>query len=355
MIFQQFRHEQGACLSYLLGCTQTGSAAVMDSQLDVQPYLDFAKSHRLKITHIFETHSQADHLSGALKLSRVTGAPIHMYESVQAGMPVTKLKDGQELNVGNIKLKILHTPGHTQDSICILITDLTRSEKPWLLLSGDTLFVGDTGRPDLDGSADQLYDSIWGKLLKLEDWVEIYPTHFAGSVCGKAMSPKTSSTIGFERLFNPALQKKSKKDFVEFVNANLPIQPPRFRQVRKFNLGFIKDPPLDRTYDVTDLQITPEEMKAKIDAGEQFLLIDVREKWENDASNIGGTLIPMMEIPDRAKELDPNQEIIVYCRTGNRSDKVVEYLYESGFKRVKNLVGGIFAWSEKIDPKVPKY
>src|SRR2546426_5379738 len=113
--------------------------------------------------------------------------------------------------VGNVRINVLHTPGHTRDSVSFVVTDTTRSQEPWFVLTGDALFVGDTGRPDLDGSAEDLYDSIWGKLLKLPDSVEIYPTHFAGSSCGKAMSPKPSSTIGFERRFNPSLQVKSKR------------------------------------------------------------------------------------------------------------------------------------------------
>ena len=203
MIFQQFRHEQGGCLSYLIGCTQKQVCAVIDPQLEIGQYVTYASNHTMRITHIFETHAQADHLSGAKKLSEATGAPIHFHESVEAAFPVKKLKDGDELRIGNILLKVLYTPGHTKDSVSILVSDTTRSNYPWLVLTGDTLFVGDTGRPDLDGSAAQLYESIWGKLLTLQDSVEIYPTHFAGSSCGRAMSPKPNSTIGFERKFSP--------------------------------------------------------------------------------------------------------------------------------------------------------
>jgi rhodanese-related sulfurtransferase len=309
----------------------------------------------MNITHIFETHAQADHISGAKKLSDATGANVHYHESVQAGFPVVRLKDGEEIAVGNILLKILHTPGHTSDSVSILVTDTTRSREPWFALTGDTLFVGDTGRPDLDGSAEQLYDSIWGKLLKLDDSVEIYPTHFAGSSCGKAMSPKPSSTIGFERKFNPSLHVASKQEFVNFVMADLPVQPPRFQQVRKYNLGFLKEPPIEKTYDLHSLQITVEELKKKMDNGHTPVLLDVREPSEFKFANLGGKLIPLRELPGRLGELDKNAEIVVHCHHGNRSNRAVEFLYDNGFTNVKNLIGGIEEWSVKIDPKVPRY
>ncbi len=355
MIFQQFRHEQGGCLSYIVGCTQRQVCAIVDPQLEVEQYINYARTHSMNITHVFETHAQADHLSGAKKLSDVTGAPVHYHESVQAGFPVVRMKDGQEVVVGNIVLKVIHTPGHTSDSVSILVIDTTRSKEPWLVLTGDTLFVGDTGRPDLDGSAERLYDSIWGKLLKLDDSVEIYPTHFAGSSCGKAMSPKPNSTIGFERKFNPALQVKSKQEFVDFVMADLPVQPPRFQKVRQFNLGFLKEPPIERTYDMNALQITVEQLKKELDSSEKPFVLDVREPSEYTKANIGGTLIPLGEIPKRFSELDKSKEIVVHCHHGGRSQRAVEFLYEQGFTNVKNLVGGIDAWSVKIDPKVPRY
>jgi hydroxyacylglutathione hydrolase len=355
MIFQQFRHEEGGCLSYLIGCTQRQVCTIIDSHLPIDLYTQYAASHNMAITHIFETHSQADHLSGAKVLSEATGAPVHFHESVKAAFQVRGVKDGDEILVGNILIKVLHTPGHTPDSISLLVSDTTRSNDPWFVLTGDTLFVGDTGRPDLDGSAEQLYESIWKKILVLDDGVEIYPSHFAGSSCGKAMSPKPSSTIGFERKFNPSLQVKSKKEFVEFVMADLPVQPPRFQKVRQYNQGFLTEPPIERTYHMDTLQITVSQLKAKLDKGEKPVIIDVREPSEYKTANIGGKLIPLGEIPKRYTELDKNSEIIVHCHHGGRSQRAVEFLYEKGFSNVKNLLGGIDAWSTKIDPKVRRY
>jgi len=355
MIFQQFRHEHGGCLSYLIGCTQREVCGVIDAQSDPALYLDYAAAHHLKITHIFETHSQADHLSVSRKLSKETGAPVHFHESVKAGFPFTGVKDGQEITVGNVLLKVLHTPGHTLDSMCILVSDCARSREPWLVFTGDTLFVGDTGRPDLDGNAGLLYNSIWQKLLTLDDAVEIYPTHYAGSTCGKMMSPKPNSTIGFERKYNPALRVHTKEEFVRYVEADLPVQPPRFQLVRKYNLGFLEQPPIERTYERDDLELSVQELHTKMARGDRFLLLDVREKYERDVAQIGGTFIPLGQLPIRFRELEPAQEIVVYCHHGFRSRQAVEFLYENGFSSVKTLRGGIAAWSAEIDPTVPRY
>ncbi|HLF19880.1 MAG TPA: MBL fold metallo-hydrolase [Bacteroidota bacterium] len=355
MLFKQFQHEEGACLSYVIGCTRTAKAAVIDAQLDIQPYLQYVSSHNLKLTHIFETHSQADHLSGAKKLSEATGVPAYFYDTVKANFSIKRVKDEDEIRIGNILLKILYTPGHTLDSMCIIVTDTTRADEPWFVLTGDTLFVGDVGRPDLNGSPEDLYESLYKKLMKLPDSLEVFPAHYAGSVCGKDLSPKPSSTIGFERRFNAALQFKSKNEFIDFVNSGLPAQPPLFEKVRAFNLGFLVEPPIGKTADEDSLEISVEELKEKLHRGEKLLLLDVREPVEFQIANLGGQLIPLRQLPQRMKELNPNQEIIVHCHTGNRSARAVEFLHQNGFNNVKNLVGGIDAWSRRVDPKVPRY
>lgn len=355
MIFKQFEHEEGACLSYCLGCTNTRVSAIVDPQRNIEPYLDYLQRHELTLTHILETHSQADHLSGAKRLSEVTKARVHFHESARTNFPIQHLKHDDILMVGNTQLHVLHTPGHTQDSISIVVTDTTRGNEPWFVLTGDTLFVGDVGRPDLHGSAEHLYDSIHNRLLALPDSVEVFPTHYAGSVCGKALSPKPSSTIGFERRFNLALQFSSKEEFVRYVTSDLPLQPPRFEKVRQFNLGFLLEPPIERTFDKKSLEITVQELKARLDHGEQLFMLDVREPFEYQIANLGGNLIPLRQLPQAMKELDAQREIIIYCHTGNRSAEAVEFLYEHGFKNVKNLVGGIREWSVKIDPRVPRY
>ena len=218
---------------------------MVDPQHEIDQYLEASERTRMRITHIIETHIQADHLSGCRELAAKTGAPIYLHEAAQAHFPFQPLKDGDELELGNVKVGVLHTPGHSFDSICLLVTDKIRGPEPWLLLTGDTLFVGDAGRPDLHGPeeskrlAEQLYDSLFIKLAPLDDALALYPTHFAGSACGRAMSGNPSSTLGFERRFNPALQPRSREEFVRFMLERLPPQPPDFATIRRKNQGEI--------------------------------------------------------------------------------------------------------------------
>jgi len=216
---------------------------VVDPQQEIEPYLEAAGQKAMRITHIIETHVQADHLSGARRLAAATGAPVFFHESAPVRFPHAGVADGEEHELGNVRLAILHTPGHTPDSISIVVTDRSRASEPWFVLTGDTLFAGGVGRPDLlgDGAetvlAEQLYESLHGKLLPLPDHVEIFPAHFGGAACGKGLSGKPGSTIGFERRFNPGLGFPSKADFVRFALADLPQAPPAFAENRRRNLG----------------------------------------------------------------------------------------------------------------------
>jgi glyoxylase-like metal-dependent hydrolase (beta-lactamase superfamily II) len=215
----------------------------VDPQHEIEPYLEAAGQKGMRITHIFESHVQADHLSGAQKLSSATGAPVLLHRSAEVRFPHVPLEDEEEHELGNVRVRILHTPGHTPEGVSLLVTDLTRAPEPWFILTGDTLFSGGVGRPDLlgDGAettlASQLYDSLYGKLLALPDHVEVYPAHFGGAACGKGLSGKPGSTIGFERRFNPALQITSRPEFIKFVLADLPPQPSGFAENRRRNLG----------------------------------------------------------------------------------------------------------------------
>lgn len=253
MIFRQILHPATGCASYIFGCTGKKALAVVDPHLEhVDDYLAVAAEAQSPIVAIVETHVQADHHSGAAVLAERTSAPISLHESADVTFPHRSLHDGEEITLGNDYLRVLHTPGHSPDSICLLAGDRVRGEDPWFLLTGDTLFVGDAGRPDLTaceespqqadtaptGEARQaalaLYASLQ-RLLTLPDDLEVYPAHFAGSACGRAMSGKPSSTLGFERRFNPALQPRSLEDFVAFMLADLPPAPPQHREIRAAN------------------------------------------------------------------------------------------------------------------------
>lgn len=206
-------------------------------------YLELARIAGGPIGHIFETHIQADHPSAAQSLAERTGAAIYFHEAADVDFPHTRLRDGDQVELGNDYVRVLHTPGHSPESVCYLVGDRTRGDDPWFVLTGDTLFVGSVGRPDLPGDeqsrhlAEELHHSLFGKLLRLDDALEVYPGHFAGSACGAGMSAKPSSTIGFERRFNPALQPRSVEEFVGQVTRDLPPQPPDFERMRLRNQG----------------------------------------------------------------------------------------------------------------------
>jgi hydroxyacylglutathione hydrolase len=244
MIFRQILHPQTGCASYVFGCTGKAKLAVVDPHIEhIGDYLTIARQANSPIVAICETHVQADHLSGAQQLAQVTGAAIYLHESAEVQFPFTSLHDGDVIALGNDYVRILHTPGHSPDSLSLVVGDRVRAEADWLVFTGDTLFVGDVGRPDLHGDsntglfAEQLFDSLFNKLLKLNDTVEVYPSHFAGSACGRAMSGKPSSTIGFERRFNPALQHTDRDSFIAFVKQNQTPAPPEFVTIRQTNLA----------------------------------------------------------------------------------------------------------------------
>ncbi|HEV2238302.1 MAG TPA: MBL fold metallo-hydrolase, partial [Ktedonobacterales bacterium] len=214
MIFRQILHPATGCASYVFGCTGKKALAVVDPHAEhLDDYLAVADAVNAPIVAIFETHVQADHLSGACALAARSGAPIYLSEAADVAFGHQALGDGDEVTLGNDFVRVLHTPGHSDDSMCLLVGDRTRGPDPWFLLTGDTLFVGDAGRPDLTAGAESgaaeaaraLHRSL-RRLLTLPDDLEIYPAHFAGSACGRTLSGKPSSTLGFERRFNPALR-----------------------------------------------------------------------------------------------------------------------------------------------------
>src|ERR1044071_4220784 len=274
MYFEQFYLGCLAHASYMLG--SEGEAAVVDPQRDVEIYLKAADDHGLKIRHIFETHLHADFVSGHLELAARTGAKIYIGAEAGATFPHVALHDGSEVRFGKLRITALETPGHTPEGVCLLITDEEKSQAPWAVLTGDTLFIGDVGRPDLSKThtpqqlAGNLYDSLHEKLMNLGDQVLVYPAHGAGSLCGRNMRAERSSTIGTERLTNYALQIRSKEEFVRHLTSNLPTRP-------KY---FAKDPELTRTgaaplSELPPLRaLSPAELDRMLKDGE--LALDVR-------------------------------------------------------------------------------
>ncbi len=240
MIFKPYYYFETGCAAYLFGCGGLGKCAVVDAhEEDVDAYVAFAKSKDMVITHVIDTHVHADHRSGGPALAEKVGARYCLHESADVVLPFAPLHDGQDVERGNTRVKVLHTPGHTPESISLVVTDRRRGDEPWFVLTGDTLFVGAVGRPDLPGRARQnageLYDSIHTKLLTLPDDLEVYPGHFSGSVCGAGMSGKPSSTIAFEKRWNPLLSK-SREEFVDALS-DVPPKPEAMEQILRVNQG----------------------------------------------------------------------------------------------------------------------
>lgn len=295
MILKQFYLNCLAHASYLIGDEESHTAAVVDPQRDVDQYVVFAEEHRMQIAHVILTHFHADFIAGHLELRDRTGAVIYLGAAAKAEYPFTPLADGDRVEFGRVLLKALETPGHTAESISILVYDLDRSAtQPHAVLTGDTLFVGDVGRPDLRvalgwSAADLgglLYESLRTKLLTLPDASLVYPAHGAGSLCGKAISQETSSTIGEQRRSNYALQPMTKAAFVEIVTADQPEAPPYFTFDAVLNSK--ERPTLDETLARQANPMSLDQLLALQSVGAQIL--DVREPAEFAAAHLAGSV-----------------------------------------------------------------
>ncbi len=352
MYFKQFYLGCLAHASYLIG--SEGEAAVVDPQRDVDRYIMEAASEGLEIKYVIETHLHADFVSGHRELAARTGAEIIFGAKAGATFPHRAVKDGDEIKLGRVLLRFIETPGHTPESISILVINTEVSNEPQKVLTGDTLFIGDVGRPDLAGArgftseqmAAMLYDSLHEKLLKLDDRVEVYPAHGAGSMCGRNISKETSSTIGQQRAFNYALQPMERDEFVRLMTKDLPPAPPYFSHDAEQNRAgapAIKEIARPRA-------LSPAEVNKRAQAG--HLVLDVRAAQEFGACHLpgavniglsgqfaswGGTLIPM------------NTPLIIVANEDVQVDEAIIRLARVGHESVKGfLQGGVEAWREAM-------
>jgi glyoxylase-like metal-dependent hydrolase (beta-lactamase superfamily II)/rhodanese-related sulfurtransferase len=279
MYFEQIYLGCLAHASYLFG--SDGKAVVVDPQRDVEIYLEAAQKQNLRIRHIFETHLHADFVSGHKELAARTGATIYIGRAAAATFPHVAVTDGFELQVGHARVRVLETPGHTPESCCFVITDQERSQSPWAALTGDTLFIGDVGRPDLSNShtpqqlAGLMFDSLHHQLMTLPNEVLVYPAHGAGSLCGRNMRAERSSTIGTERLTNYALQIKDRDEFIRQMTSNLPARPDYFLEDAAINRAgadsLAELPPL--------APISAVELKPMLDRGAVALDVRLAEQF----------------------------------------------------------------------------
>ncbi len=288
MDFEQFYLTCLAHASYMIG--SGGVAAVVDPQRDVEIYLEEATRRKLKIAYVIETHLHADFVSGHRELAARTGATICVGARAAAKFRHRAMKEGDEIRFGRCVLKFLETPGHTPESMCVLVTDLERGPQPWAVLSGDTLFIGDVGRPDLAPDhtpqelAGMLYDSLHQKLLTLPDNVEVYPAHGAGSLCGRNISPERCSTIGKERAFNYALQRMSREAFIRLLTSDLPDRPGYFQIDAEINRAGAA--PLDELVELPAL--SPEQVLRQQSDG--AVVLDTRPAAQFGAAHVPGSI-----------------------------------------------------------------
>ena len=355
MYFKQFYLNCLAHASYLIG--SEGEAAVVDPQRDVEQYLEAAEAQGLKIKYVIETHLHADFVSGHRELAARTGAEIVFGEKAGAAFTHRAVKDGEELTIGKVKLRVMETPGHTPESICILVTDThestgedARAPSPQKILTGDTLFIGDVGRPDLAGAkgytsqmmAGMMYDTLHEKLLKLPDETEVYPAHGAGSMCGKNLSTETSSTIGQQRKFNYALQPMSKEDFVAMMLTDLSDAPGYFSrdaEINRAGAAALNQLPRPRP-------LSPAEVDELAKQGE--VILDVRSAAEFGAGHVPGSLNIGLggQFASWAGCLIPMEApVVIVADSIEKVNEAQLRLARVGLESVKGfLSGGIDAW-----------
>jgi hydroxyacylglutathione hydrolase len=287
VIFRQILHEDLGCASYFIGDEKAGVAAVVDPRLAIDEYLELARYIGVRIEHVFETHNHADHVSGHGRLAAATGATIHVHRLVAPDFEHEPFDGGDEFELGALRIKALHTPGHRPEHSCFLLTDTRRADDPWAVLTGDSLFVGDVARPDLaverTEGARGIFLSLHQQLLSLPDWVEVWPGHLGGSMCGgPGIDLKVASTIGYERHHNTMLAITDEAEFIDASISKLGAQPPNFRAIVELNHG-----PL-LTDGLEPARLFPGQVQERQDAG--ALIVEVRTDLQFSEGHIPGSI-----------------------------------------------------------------
>lgn len=348
MYFEQITTPGLGCFSYVIGCPAAREMIVVDPKRDVQDYLDISRKEGMKITHVIDTHVHADHVSGTQELKSMTGCDIMLYGTSPVDYEFTPLMEGQKLTVGNAGFEILHTPGHTPDALSLLVTDKTRGEEPWMLLTGDVLFVGDIGRPDLVGDAKldeqitNLYNTLYVKFGLYPDYLEVFPAHGSGSLCGRGMSSKPSSTLGFERRHNPMLGYESFEAFHLAMSQDFPARPKSFTHIISTNTSGA--PLLERC--PVDLAMEPDRFEGKMLEG--GVVLDVRDTASYAGYHIPGSLnIGFSESLANwiGMVIDPKSDLLLVVDTETDYERMRTELHRIGYDNILGyLKGGISSW-----------
>jgi glyoxylase-like metal-dependent hydrolase (beta-lactamase superfamily II)/rhodanese-related sulfurtransferase len=352
MIFRQITHDDLGCASYLIGDEDAGVGAVVDPKLDIDEYMRLARYFGVSIEHILETHNHADHVSGHGRLAASTGATIHIHEEASPDYEHEAFADGWELELGAIRVRAVHTPGHRPEHTAFTLTDTGRGDEPWAVLTGDTLFVGDIARPDLAvdkaEGAQGIFHSLRNRVLALPDSCEVWPGHLGGSLCGgPGMDMKVSSTIGYERDHQELLAIADEGEFVERTTASLGPQPPNFENIVALNRGTL----LHDTIEAHPL--APRQVHSHQRDG--ALVIDVRTELQFDEAHIPGAVCITALRAGFGSKLawlaDPEQPVVVVGRDDEDARQAVALAAAVGISEVAGyLAGGMTSWREEKRP-----
>jgi glyoxylase-like metal-dependent hydrolase (beta-lactamase superfamily II)/rhodanese-related sulfurtransferase len=352
MIFRQLTHDDLGCASYLIGDSGAGVAAVVDPKFEIEEYLRLARYLGVHIDHILETHNHADHVSGHGRLQAATGATIHVHRLAEPDYAHEPFDDGWELQLGGLTVRALHTPGHRPEHTAFALIDHRRSDEPWAVLSGDSLFVGAIARPDLAvdkaEGARGIFRSLHSKLLTLPDTCEVWPGHLGGSLCGgPGMDLKVSSTIGFERSGQVLLQVEDEDEFIAETTAKLPPQPPNFQNIVAINRG----PLLRDSVEVHPL--TPRQLATAQREG--ALVVDVRTDLQYDEAHIPDAICITARRAGFGSKLawiaEPGQPLIFVGRDDEDAHEAAELASAVGLRDIAGvLAGGMTSWREERLP-----
>jgi len=340
MYFKQFLDERYGCASYVVASRQSHEAAIVDPVLDVEPYEALLGERGFQLRYVIDTHVHADHLSGARQLAAKHGVSVCLYECAQVVYLYRPLRDGEELALGPLRLHVWHTPGHRPELISILIINPPRSPEPSMVLTGDSLLVGDVGRPDFTGGdAAAQFESL-RRLLGLPDWVAVFPGHFEGP-CGRGMCGRPSTTIGFERRYNP-LARLDREAFLATFTSGVPARPLNMTAIEATNRG-VAEMPWAMLTSVPFIQEINVDTLGSCSTG--TIVVDVREPEEYEQGHVPGAInLPQADLASRLDELPRDCPLILICRSGARSLWAAQFLRQVGFEQVANVQGGTEAW-----------
>jgi hydroxyacylglutathione hydrolase len=338
--FKQILNERCGCASYVIASRRTGEAAVVDAASDTEPYTSLLREREFRLRYVIDTHIHADHVSGARSLAASNGGELCLHESARTAYPFQALRDGQELELGQLRLRVLHTPGHRPELISLLIVNPLRSPEPSMVLTADSLLVGDVGRPDFGGGDVAAQFESLNRLLRLPDWVAVFPGHFEGP-CGKGMCGRPSTTIGFERLYNP-LARLSRGEFVARLGQGLPPRPLNMTAIEATNRGQADMgwAMLNATGPVCEVDQNEVEARPP-----EAVLLDVREPQEFADGHVpGADNLPQADLATRLSEVPRDRPIYLICQGGFRSLRAAQFLKQMGFTDVSSVKGGTESW-----------